>query len=154
MFKHRSMIMMIAIVGALASPSLAQDLPMQPTYAPPSPTTGTVRFNVVKVGLIFGVGGGSGTLTYNGAVYAFSVSGLSLGTIGIAEMNLVGTASNLQGPGSIAGSYSAASASISVIGGGKVAQLQNANGVLLQVQGVELGAEVSLDLGGLTITMQ
>jgi hypothetical protein len=60
----------------------------------------------------------------------------------------------LRGPANIAGSYSAASASISVIGGGKVAQLQNANGELLQVQGIELGAEISLDLGGMTITMQ
>jgi hypothetical protein len=155
MFKQRSIIIMIvAIVGALALPAFAQDLPMKPTYAPLPPTTGTVRFNVFKVGFIVGVGGGSGTLTYNGSIYPLSVGGISIGTIGIADMQVVGTASNLRNPADIAGTYGAASASLAVIGGAKVAQLQNEHGVVLQVQGVEIGVEASLDLGGMTITMQ
>ena len=75
-------------------------------------------------------------MTYNGVVYPLSVGGVSVGTIGIAGMKLVGTASNLRTAADITGTYGAASASLAVVGGAKVAQLQNEHGVILQVQGV------------------
>ncbi len=50
-------------------------------------------------------------------------------------MNLVGRATNLRTAADIAGSYSVASAGLAVAGGAKVATLQNANGVVLQLQG-------------------
>jgi hypothetical protein len=152
MFKRGSMLMRLAILATLASPAFAQDLPNRPSTAPVQ--TGTVRFNVVKVGFIVGVGGGNGTLTYNGAIYPLSVGGISVGTIGIADMELVGTASNLLTAADIAGTYSAGSASLAIIGGAKVARLQNERGVTLEVQGVEIGLEASLNLGGMTIALQ
>lgn len=152
MIKQHSILMMIGILTALAWPASAQDLPNRPRYAPvPMLTTGTVRFNVFKIGFIVGVGGGNGTLTYNGAVYPLSVSGMSIGTIGIAGMELVGTASNLRNVADIAGTYGAGSASVAVVGGAKIAQLQNERGVILRVQGAEVGLEASLNLGGMTI---
>jgi hypothetical protein len=153
MLKHRSMIMTLVILGAFVSPAFAQDLPNRPNMAPVQ-TTGTVRFNVVKVGFIVGVGGGNGTLTYNGAIYPLSVGGISVGTIGIADMELVGTASNLLTATDIAGTYSAGSASLAIVGGAKVAQLQNERGVILEVHGVEIGLEASLNVGGMTIALQ
>jgi hypothetical protein len=153
MFKRGSMLMRLAIVAVLASPAFAKDLPNRPSIAPVQ-TTGTVRFNVVKVGFIVGVGGGNGTLTYNGAIYPLSVGGISVGTIGIADMELAGTASNLLTAADIAGTYSAGSASLAIVGGAKVARLQNERGVILEVQGVEIGLEASLNLGGMTITLQ
>jgi hypothetical protein len=116
--------------------------------------TGTVRIKIVKVGFIVGVGGGSGTLTYNGKTYRLSVGGVSVGTLGIASVDLAGTASHLRTATDIAGTYGAASAGLAIVGGGRVARLQNEKGVILDVQGVELGAEVSLSLGGMTITLQ
>ena len=117
-------------------------------------TTGTVHIKIVKAGFIFGVGGGSGTLTYRGRTYPLSVGGVSVGTIGVATTNLVGTAYHLHSPADIAGTYGAASASIAVIGGGKVATLQNEKGVILHVHGVQLGVEASLSLGGMTLALQ
>jgi hypothetical protein len=69
-------------------------------------------------------------------------------------MDLVGTASNLRTAADIAGTYSALSAGIAVAGGGKVATLQNANGVVLQVQGSQVGFSASLSVSGLTISLQ
>jgi hypothetical protein len=43
----------------------------------------------------------------------------------------------------IAGTYVATSASVAVVGGGKVATLQNEKGVILHVQGVQLGVEAA-----------
>jgi hypothetical protein len=116
--------------------------------------TGVININIVKVGFILGIGGGSGTLTFNGNVYPITVGGVSVGTIGIADMQLRGTASNLQNAADLAGTYTATSASVAFVGGAKVAQLQNERGVIIQVSGVEIGLEASLNLGGMTISFQ
>ena len=115
---------------------------------------GSVRLKITKVGFIVGVGGGSGTLTFKGQHYRLRIGGVSAGTIGVAGADLVGTTSNLRTATDIVGSYSAASAGIAVAGGGKVATLQNSNGVVLQLQGRQVGFEASLSLSGLTISMQ
>ncbi len=115
--------------------------------------TGAVRLRITKVGFIVGVGGGSGVLHFKGRNYRLSIGGVSAGTIGVAGADLVGTASNLRTASDIAGAYSAVSGSLSVAGGGKVATLQNANGVVLQLRGKQVGFEASLAISGLTISM-
>ena len=119
-----------------------------------SGTTGTVRIQIVKAGFIVGVGGGKGTLTFNGKSYPLSIGGVSVGTIGVATVNLVGTARNLRTAADIAGTYGAASASVAIVGGAKVATLKNEKGVVLEVHGVQLGLEASLSLSGMTIALQ
>jgi hypothetical protein len=116
--------------------------------------TGTVRFTVAKAGFIIGVGGGSGILHFKGKSYRLHVDGISAGTIGVARADLVGTASNLQTASDIEGSYSAASASVAVAGGGKTARLQNAKGVVLELHGRQVGFEASFNLGGVNISMR
>ena len=115
--------------------------------------TGTVRLRITKVGFIVGVGGGSGILHLHGKNYRLSLGGVSAGTIGVAGADLVGTATNLRTAADIAGVYSAVSASVAVAGGGKVATLQNANGVVLHLRGRQVGFEASLALSGLTISI-
>jgi len=116
--------------------------------------TGTVNIKIVKAGFIVGVGGGSGTLTFNGKSYRLNIGGVSVGTIGVATVNLVGTARNLRTAADVAGTYAAASASVAVVGGAKVAKLQNEKGVILELHGVQLGLEASLSLSGMTIALQ
>src|SRR5215469_3095199 len=83
-----------------------------------------------------------------------TVRRVSVGTIGVATVNLVGTARNLRTAADIAGTYAAASASVAIVGGGKVAKLQNEKGVILELHGVQLGLEASLSLSGMTIALQ
>ena len=116
--------------------------------------TGSVRISVAKAGFIVGVGGGSGVLHFKGRSYRFRIEGISAGTIGVARADLVGTASNLQTPTDLAGSYTAVSAGVAVAGGGKTARLQNARGVVLELSGRQVGFELSFNLGGVTIRMQ
>ena len=40
------------------------------------------------------------------------------------------------------------------VGGAQVATLQNANGVVLQLRGAQAGFQVSLGLGGMTISLR
>lgn len=122
--------------------------------APSQAQTGAVRIKVVKAGFIVGVGGGSGSLNFQGRTYRLSIGGIGVGTIGIAEANLAGTAYNLRRPQDIAGTYVAAGAGAAIVGGSKVARLQNSNGVVLELRGVQLGAEITLGVGGMTIALQ
>ena len=136
-------IIMIATLMALGSSTQLQ-----------AQTTGTVHLKIAKVGFIVGIGGGSGTLTYHGRTYRLSVGGVSLGTIGASAVNLVGTVHNLREPADISGVYNAVSASVAVIGGGKVATLKNEKGVVLEVHGAQVGLEASISVSGMSLTLQ
>jgi hypothetical protein len=119
-----------------------------------SAETGSVRLQVTKAGFIIGVGGGHGVLHFKGKNYRLSVGGVSAGTIRVAGADLVGTATHLRSPADIAGVYTAVSGGIAVAGGAKVATLQNANGVVLQLHGKQVGFEASLSMSGLTLSIE
>jgi hypothetical protein len=72
----------------------------------------------------------------------------------LAAVDLVGTATNLHRPSDIVGTYGAAGAGATFVGGAQVATLQNQNGVVLTLHGVQAGFQVSLGLGGMTLAMQ
>ncbi len=116
--------------------------------------TGRVHLKIAKAGFIIGVGGGNGTLTYRGRTYRLNIGGVSLGSLGVAEANLVGTAKNLRSPGDIAGTYTAVGAGAAIGGGGTVATLQNEKGVVLTLQGPQVGFQLSLGLAGMTLALQ
>jgi hypothetical protein len=138
--------LLIALLGFLATAGLTS-----PSYA----ETGAVRVIFTKAGLIVGVGGGNGVLTFRGKQYRFRVAGMSVGfTVGASTTRLVGRALNLRSPRDLAGSYGAAGAGGAVVAGASGVQLQNANGVVLQLSGPKVGAEVSAAVGGVTITME
>ena len=54
----------------------------------------------------------------------------------------------------IAGTYKAVAAGLTVGAGGQVARFQNANGVILELVGAQLGLSVSLGSAGMTIALQ
>ena len=94
-------------------------------------------------------------LLYRGHKYPFTVSGMSVGfTVGASTTKLVGRALNLKGPQSIEGSYAAGGAGGAVAAGAGAVQLQNGNGVILQLSGPKVGAEVSAAVGGVTIRLK
>jgi hypothetical protein len=117
--------------------------------------TGSVGVVFTKGGLILGVGGGEGVLTLRGKHYPFTVSGLSVGfTIGASTSKLVGRALNLRGPASIEGTYSAVGAGGALAGGAGGVQLQNTNGVILQLSGPKVGVELSAAVAGVSIRLK
>jgi hypothetical protein len=116
--------------------------------------TGTVRITGGSAGFIIGVGGGQGTLRFRGRIYPLSVGGMSVGTLGVAHSDLVGRAYHLRHASDIAGTYSSIGAGVAVAAGARVARLQNANGVVLELRGRQAGFQVSAGLSGLTISMR
>jgi hypothetical protein len=138
-FWAATMVAAIMVIGTLSQ-----------SYA----ATGSVRFHIVKAGFIVGVGGGSGALNFKGRNHRLSIGGINVGTIGASAVDLVGTASNLRTAADIVGSYTQSSAALAVVGGARVATLQNANGVVIKVRGPAIGLEASLSLSGMTISMR
>jgi hypothetical protein len=117
--------------------------------------TGQVAVVFTKGGFIVGIGGGEGVLVFRGKRYPFTVSGMSVGfTIGASTAKFVGRALNLKGPASIEGTYSAIGASGALAAGAGGVQLQNGNGVILQLSGPKVGVELSAAVAGVTIRLK
>jgi hypothetical protein len=116
--------------------------------------SGTVRLHITKAGFIIGVGGGSGTLTYHHRVYGLVVGGVGIGSLGVASADLVGRAYHLRRASDIAGTYGAAGAGGTFVGGGQVVTLQNEKGVVLKLQGMQIGFQASLGVAGMTISLR
>jgi hypothetical protein len=144
MYRRRSIV--VALFAMLTSAAIA---------TPASAEIGTVRVVFTKGGFIVGVGGGQGVLVFRGKQYPFTVSGMSVGfTIGASTTKFTGRALNLRSPGDLAGSYATGGAGGALAAGAGSVQLQNANGVILQLSGPRVGVEASAAVGGVTIAMQ
>ena len=127
----------------------------QSTASAEEQPSGKIQFEVYKAGLIVGVSGGSGTLTFEGKDHPISIGGVSLGaTIGASKAEFVGDVFNLAALTDIEGVYSGTKAGIAVAGGPKVAELKNAKGVVLKVSGKQIGVELTLDLNGMQISLK
>lgn len=136
-----TLVALLAGVAGISTPSRAE--------------TGQVAVVFTKGGFIVGVGGGEGVLVLRGKRYPFTVSGMSVGfTIGASTTKFVGRALNLKGPASIEGTYGTIGAGGAVAAGAGGVQLQNANGVILQLSGPKIGAEVSAAVGGVTVRLK
>ena len=144
LYRRRSVV--LALFGFLASAAVA---------TPAVAEVGAVSVVFTKGGFIIGVGGGQGVLTFRGKRYPFTVSGMSVGfTIGASTTKFTGRALNLRTAGDLAGSYAVGGAGGAIAAGAGGVQLQNANGVILQLSGPRVGLEASAAVGGVTITMQ
>jgi hypothetical protein len=90
-----------------------------------------------------------------GKGYDLRIGGVSLGaTNGVARAEFIGEVYNLKLPSDIEGTYTAASAGGALAGSGGIAELQNARGVRLKIQGRQTGPMVSIDLSGMQIAIR
>ncbi|MFN3657393.1 MAG: hypothetical protein ACK4UO_09095 [Pseudolabrys sp.] len=121
-----------------------------PSYA----ASGSIRFNVVKAGFIFGGSGGSGVLNFRGRSYPLSIGGISYGfTFGASATDFRGRVSNIRRPSDVTGVYFAAGAGAALGPGAGAIVLTNQNGAVLTISGRQVGAIVAADLNGLAISM-
>lgn len=143
------------VLGGLASLLLLPAAAGTALASAAAGNSGRISFRLTRAGFIFGVGGGNGTLTFNGKRYPLSIGGISLGaTIGIASADFVGRARHLRRASDVEGTYSAVGAGLAAAGGGSVARLRNSRGVELEVSGKQVGLMASIDLSGLRIRLE
>ena len=139
------------LTTTLLAALLATGLATTPSIA----DTGLIRAVVTKGGFIIGVGGGTGTLVFRGRQYPLQISGMSFGaTIGASTNDFRGHAYHMHAPSDIEGTYSAIGAGAAVAGGAGGVRLQNAKGVVLELTGVKVGAELSAAVSGVEVRLR
>jgi hypothetical protein len=111
--------------------------------------TGSVRIIISRAAFV--VGGGSGTLHFQGRNYPLRVGGISVGPLGAPRVDLFGRAYNIRTAASIHGIYSAVLADAA--SGARVVRLQNWHGVVLELRG-RRGVKPTVDLNGLQISLR
>ena len=122
---------------------------------PAKADTGSVHLVIRKVGLIVGMGGGSGVLTFRGKNYPLKIGGVSFGAaIGASRTEYTGRARHLRSPSDIAGTYSAIGAGAAVAAGAGAVRMQNGKGVVLELSGLKLGLEASIAISGMTVSLK
>jgi hypothetical protein len=145
--KIRTALIALTAVAGLSAAAL--------TTTPAQADNGTINFNVVKGGFVFGGSGGSGTLTFRGRSYPVSIGGLSYGfTFGLSDTRFRGTVSNIRQASDVAGVYAAANAGVAIGRGAQAIILTNQNGAVLSLSGRSVGAIVSADLNGLALSVR
>jgi len=148
-FSVNSPIRSVGLLVALAAAAISASAAAQ------GQPSAKIQFEIYKAGLVVGVSGGSGTLSYEGKDYPISIAGISLGaTIGASKAEFVGDVFNLSAPEDIEGVYSGAKAGIAIAGGAKTAILKNSKGVELKVSGEQIGVELTLDLNGMDVRLE
>ena len=97
---------------------------------------------------------GSGTLTYQGKEYPFSVEGLSVGEVGAASITASGDVYNLKTLDDFNGNYVAATAQATVGGGAGATAMQNQKSVVLKVVSTTQGLDFKFAADGVKITLK
>ena len=114
----------------------------------------TVKMTGKALSTGVGYSWGSGTLTYQGKEYPFSISGLSAGNIGASSAELSGEVFNLKNLADFNGNYTSAGAGATVAGGGGGMTMKNQNGVTMNVAGTTRGVSFKLGVDGMKVELK
>ena len=144
MRKLGRIVMALAIVALVAGTALAQDKPVA-----------TLVFSGGSVAAGIGYSWGSGTLTYQGKQYPFSVQGLSVGgTVGGASVTGSGNVYGLKSLDDFNGNYTAAAAGITIGGGAEGTAMQNQKSVVIKLVSTTTGITFNLSTAGVKFTLK
>jgi hypothetical protein len=143
----------IAALSICALASCASNQPPPPTAANLGSTEGTVSFRGGAFAVGIGFQWGNGTLSYQGQQYPFRVTGLSVLDVGVSSITGSGRVRNLHRVADFNGNYVAATAGVTVAGGGSVTSLRNQNGVVIDGITTAQGVRLTLAPGGINITL-
>jgi hypothetical protein len=135
-------VLMAAALAAGAGAALAQD--RRPDAR--------LEFSSTSFGLLFGFSQGQGALEFQGRKYPFTISGIKVGTLGITKVDALGQVYRLRELADFAGRYVAVEGALTVVQGGGNAVLRNEKGVMLYLQNVQYGLDLTLGGGGVDIT--
>ena len=114
----------------------------------------TVKMTGKALSAGVGYSWGSGTLTYQGKEYPFSISGLSAGNIGAGSAELSGQVFNLKNLEDFNGNYTSVGAGATVAGGGGGMAMKNQNGVTMNVVGTTRGLTFKLGVDGMKVELK
>ena len=114
----------------------------------------TLHLNSKAIAAGVGVSWGKGTLTYKGKEYPVSVSGLSLGKVGVTKVTATGEVYNLKKLEDFSGNYASADADITLAGGHSGVTMKNQNGVRVVVRATSKGVDLTVGASGVDMKLK
>jgi len=105
---------------------------------------GRLAFTGISLGLLVGYQQGEGTLEFQGQKYPFSIESYGLFTVGGSKVDALGVVYDLNKPEDFEGRYVAATFGVTAWQGGNVTVMRNQNGVVIYLQSLQQGLELSL----------
>jgi len=127
---------------------------VSPGYTQSDKLSGTVSIDLTSVAAGIGTSWGGGVLRYQGRTYRFSVTGISVGDVGISSISAVGNVYNLYRPSDLSGNYAAVGAGVAVAGGVGGVTMKNQRGVLIQLYSVQQGVQLTIGPQGFNIELR
>lgn len=140
--RFEKMVLLAALVAGTGV-ALAQDRPPDARLA----------FSSTSFGLLFGYQQGQGALEFQGRKHPFTVSGIKAATLGITKVDALGQVYRLRELADFPGRYIAIEGGLTVVQGGGNAVLRNEKGVMLYLQNVQYGLDLTLGGGGVDIAL-
>jgi hypothetical protein len=116
-------------------------------------TTGKVTLETMSVGAGLGMTWGEGVLEFRGEKYPFTVTGFSIGDVGVAKILAKGEVYNLKNVDQFAGVFMAAVAGGTLGGGAGAAAMKNQNGTNMVWTSTSQGLNFSLAQAGMTVKL-
>jgi hypothetical protein len=142
--RRMSMLMIVAALGLALSVAQAEE----------QKPDATLKLSGGSVAAGLGVSWGGGTLTYKGKDYPISVTGISVGDVGITKLEASGSVYNLKKLDDFDGNYTAAAAGATLAGGASAVAMKNQNGVKVNLVATTQGVKLVLGGGGVDMKIK
>ena len=147
-----------ALALGFAGTAVADDMggspiPMPAATPVSAPPPAHVEFERVAVAAGIGLSWGDGTLMFEGERHAFSVSGVSLGDVGVAKAVASGRVKNLDKLSDFSGTYVAVEAGAALGSGVSALSMRNQHGVVITLSSTQKGARLTLGAEGFRIAL-
>ena len=140
----------ILACALLVSAAFAGD-PQTTSAANNDQPTATINLTGGSVAAGIGWVWADGDLTYQGKKYPIKLSGVSVVDVGAARITATGSVYNLTTLKDFDGNYTAASAGLTIGGGGSAAILRNEHGVVIKLLSTTEGLRFNLAAEGVNI---
>jgi hypothetical protein len=137
------MLVTVAALGFLLTAARAEDTP-----------DATLKLSGGSVAVGVGYTWGGGTLTYKGKTYPVELSGLSIADVGASKIEASGSVYHLNKLADFDGNYTAATAGMTIAGGGSATAMQNQNGVVINIVSTTQGLKFALAASGVSMKIK
>jgi hypothetical protein len=148
-YMRGSMFVYVLLTGAALA---GHPAPGQSTEVADAPDANLeLTAGAVAVGI--GYTWGHGEITYQGASHKFSISGISIVDVGIVNISATGSVYHLAKLEDLNGNYVAASAGLTIAGGGDAVVLRNEHGVFIKLLSTDQGIRFNLAGSGVNVKL-
>ena len=145
-----SMLTCVLLTGAALADDPAANSSNNVSDAPDA----TLQLTAGAVALGIGYTWGHGELSYQGVKHKIKISGVSIVDVGVANISANGLVYHLSNLEDINGNYVAASAGLTIAGGGDAVVLRNEHGVFIKLAGTSQGLRFDLAGSGVSVKLE